>query len=57
MFVHLFFDAFISLSVLLHCFPSLCSEKWGNLFGAHRIVKGALWAPVLQVKMGVSLCV
>ena len=56
MFVHLFFDTFISLSVLLQCFPCLCSVKWENLFGANRIVKGVLWVPVLVVKMGVNVC-
>lgn len=57
MFVHLFFDTFISLSVLLQCFPCLYSVKWENLFWANRIVKGVLWAPVLLVKLVVSLCV
>lgn len=57
MFVHLFFDTFISLSVLLQCFPCLYSVKWENLFGANRIVKGVLWVPVLVVKMGVNVCV
>ncbi len=57
MFVHLFFDTVISLSVLLQCFPCLYSVKWENLFGANSIVKGVLWVPVLVVKMGVNLCV
>lgn len=57
MFVHLFFDTFLSLSVLLQCFPCLHSVKWENLFGANRIVKEVLWVPVLVVKMGVNLCV
>lgn len=57
MFVHLFFDKFISLAVLLQCFSCLYSVKWENLFGANRIVKGVLWVPVLVVKIGVNLCV
>lgn len=57
MFVHLYFDTFLSLSVLLQCFRCLHSVKWENLFGANRIVKEVLWVPVLVVKMGVSSCV
>lgn len=57
MFVHLFFDTFLSLSVLLQRFLCLHSVKWENLFGANRIAKEVLWVPVLVVKMGVNLCV
>lgn len=57
MFVHLFFDAFISLSVLLQCFPLPLWRKMGkSIWGPIELLEGCYGCLFLWRKW-VSICV